>query len=152
MSETRTTTPGWLPHLMGALLTVGATWTAIRQEVPGIVQAAVQAEVQSMSVALMDRQDSAWKQAQVQLHQRIHEEAGAVRDSLRAALNLVRSDQGRVTYAPNIIVQPDTAGNQALLAMMDSLASTQADILRRLAASGAIPEPKGRKPQWIHRR
>lgn len=137
MSTGRNNTPAWVPHLMGALLTVGATWTAIRTEVPALVASAVQLEVGTMTARMMARQDSAWTAAQMQLHQRIEHEAAAVRDSLQATLNLVRMGEGRVTYAPNITVEADTSGLKAmhdLSAKLDSIMDLNMRLLQRVQA------------------
>jgi hypothetical protein len=145
MTQGRSNTPSWVPHLMGALLTAGTVWATIRTEVPAMVEEAVHAEVEASAARMMARQDSAWAVAQTALHARIEVEAGAVRDSMLSVLQLITDrPTGRVVYSPNITVAPDTVATALLVSKLDSITNWQRDILRQLAVlSTAAPDRKG---------
>lgn len=143
MSEGRNSTPSWVPHLMGALLTVGATWTAIRTEVPGIVRNEVVAEMSAHTAAMMRHQDSLWHDARERIHAHIAAEAHAVRDSLQAALDLVEARPDRVTYAPKITVQQDSAATAVLHARLDTIQEWTHNIMRELVRSAASRKREG---------
>lgn len=151
MSESRNNTPSWLPHVVAAMLTVGATWTAIRTEVPSMVEAEMSAQMASYGRAMQQYQDSLYQVANAQLHVLVASEASAVRDSLLSTLQLVTQRPGQVTYSPNITVQADTTGMQRLEAKLDSSAQLQRRILRELQQiPQPQPQPKSRvKPQSI---
>lgn len=139
MSEGRNSNPSLLPHVVAAVLTVSATWTAIRTEVPSMVEAEMSAQMATYGRAMQEYQDSLYQVANAQLHALVASEASAVRDSLLGTLQLVTQRPGHVTYSPNITVQADTLGMHRLEAKLDSSAQLQRRILRELQQ---VPEPQ----------
>jgi hypothetical protein len=111
MSTQASTTPAWVPTLVSALLTVGATWTTIQTQVPAIVAEQVQAELDLHRVQLAMKADSLWSHTESAIMARVDSATTHAADTVLSRLGFMQATMGQPARyaAPAIIVKPDTA-------------------------------------------
>ena len=111
MSTDKATTPSWVPSLMGALLTVAATWATIQTQVPAIVEQKVADELTAHRAYLALKADSLWSTTEAAIMARVDSATTHAADTVLARLGIMQAQLGRpaTTTAPAIVVQQDSA-------------------------------------------
>lgn len=131
------TTPTWLPTLVSALFTVGATWTTIQTQVPAIVQQEVDAELQHHHAQLMQRADSLWAATEGAIMARVDQATTHAADTVLSRLGFIErmstTAGGRPQYvAPQVVVEQDTALSRRMEVALAVITTRLVDIQAQL--------------------
>lgn len=128
------TTPAWVPTLVSALLTVGATWTTIQTQVPEIVAQQVHGQLMEHRDELRAGADSLWAATEATIMARVDSATAHAADTVLIRLGYLQEHMGtRTTYtAPHIIVQRDTAMARRVDLALALIATELAQLQERL--------------------
>jgi len=135
MSSDKATTPTWVAPLMGALLTVAATWGTIQTEVPAIVERKVAEQLQAHRLQLALKADSLWSSTEAAIMARVDSATTHAADTVLARLGFMQDQLGRpqAVLPPHIVVQRDTALARRMDVSMAYLVAQLTAINMRLA-------------------
>lgn len=142
------TTPSWVPALMGALLTVAATWGTIQTQVPAIVEQQVAAQLEEHRLELALKADSLWASTEAAIMARVDSATTHAADTVLRRLGIMQQrieGQPRTMSLPTIVVQRDTALERRVDMAMAVLLTDLHSIRQQLDAQQGKDRPNNRR-------